>query len=725
MQLKSEILNKVSTLKNLPTLPHILIKLIEVCNQEDADVAEISRIVETDPALSGKILKLINSAYYGLPKKIESVHHCVCFLGTSTLKNIAIGSSISQAFLPSGFGSLFNQKVFWWHSLRCAVLSRQIARKTKYSNPEEAFLTGLLHDIGRIVLWINYPKEYSELLDKCEGRSDLIIAGEIRQGVTHCEIGAWLLHRWKLHSFVVDAVLYHHESLEKIRGALPLVQIVYAANALSQNLAQKGNRDLAAGISQELFGFTSSQIDELLTQAETEVGEVARLLEIEIEAPRDPEGPVSKKDQEQRAELNRQAEDFSLLLATLQSLMEVQDEDAILKVVQQGIHILFDVNDVLFFLYDQEKDSLLGKGVNGNERSEMINDLVVSMKTEGSLLVRCLQQKEPLTSFVDSPLQGAVIVDQQIVRFLGMEGMFCLPMLVHGSYVGVIVLGLDQVEFSHLSKKLNLITLFSKQAGMSLHAEQMKRAPLLKIQNERAVASSDIARKVVHEVNNPLSIIKNYLKVLGLKLAKQNIAQDEILILNKEIDRISHLLRALTSFSESRRRKTGPVDINAVLSDLVKITKESLRKHSGIEVRMDLKYSLPIITSEEDSIKQVFVNLIKNAAEAMTEGGNIFIKTRHISNRIEGEGEGEPASEGAESQGFVEVVIKDDGPGIPEEIRSSLFDPFVSTKNGNHSGLGLSIVHNIIKSLNGRLICESEKGKGTCFRIELPIAFQE
>ena len=718
MQLNSEILKKVSTLRNLPTLPHILVKLIEACNKDDANLAEVSRIVETDPSLSSKILKLINSAFYGLPKKVESIQHSISYLGMTTIRNIAIGSSISQAVQPSSVGALFNLKVFWWHSLRCAVLARLIARQTHYGSPDEAFLTGLLHDIGRMVLWINYPKEYTELLAKCNGRSDLILAGEIRQGVTHCEIGAWMLHRWKLQSFLVDAVLYHHESVEKIKKALPLVQIVYAANVLAKIPVQKEEGRKPNDIAEDLLQLTPSQVDELLIQTDQEVEEVSRLLGIEIEEPKESHAPVSEIDKEKQETLGREVKDISLLLATLQNLMEFHDKDAILGVVQQGIFILFDVKDIFFFLYDQERDSLLGKGVNGNERSMMINDLVVPLKIEDSVLVMSLLHKKPLEFFAGSSGSGTVIIDHQLIRFIGKEGILCLPMLAHGEYVGVIVLGLDRIEFSHLSQRFHLLNLFARQAALSLYTEKMKQAPMIRVQDERAVASSDIARKVVHEVNNPLSIIKNYFKILGLKLAKQDIAQDEIAILNKEIDRIGHLLRALTSFSETKRRKRGPVDINAVLTDLIKITKESLKKHSGIDVHMDSKYSLPIINSEEDSIKQVFVNLIKNAAEAMTEGGNLTIATRHISTHIEED----PLAKEKRIEGFVEITIKDDGPGIPEEIRSRLFDPFVSTKGGNHSGLGLSIVHNIIKSLDGTLTCESERGKGTCFRIGLPIS---
>ncbi len=715
MQVKKAILNKISTFKNLPTLPHILVKLISACNEDDVDLAKVSKIVEKDPSLAGKILKLVNSAHYGLPRKIESIHHSVTYLGTSTIKNIAIGASISQAFQPPTGSAFFNLKVFWWHSLKCAVWARLIARQTRYNSPDEAFLTGLLHDIGRLVLWVNYPKEYSELLDKYSGRPELLLAGEIRQGITHCEIGAWLLHRWNQPPFMVDAVLYHHESADKIKDALPLVRIIYAANALTEQPDQEEGKN--HHIIEALCGLAPSQVEELSSQADDEVDEVARLLGIEIEEPRESESPVSEKDLEKQEDLAREVRDVSLLLATLQDLMESHDEDSILSVIHQGLQILFDIKEVFFFLYDQEKACLLGKSVKENEKSAIINDLIISMETESSLLVASLLQRKALELFIEASGPDTVLIDMQIIRFIGKEGMLCLPMLAHGEYVGVIVLGLDQFEFTHVSSQFKLLNLFSKQAALALHADQVRRAPLTKIQSERAGASSDIARKVFHEVNNPLSIIKNYLKILGLKLAKQNIAQDEIAILNKEIDRIAHILRALTSFSESEVQKTGPVDVNAVLSDLVKITKDSLQKHSGIEVHVDLKHSLPTVVSDENSIKQVFVNLIKNAAEAMNEGGNLYIKTRHISSRFEEAS----LTEGGDKQGYVEITLKDDGPGIPEEIKSRLFDPFVTSKGGGHSGLGLSIVHNLVKALNGTLTCESEKGKGTCFKIGLPV----
>ena len=225
-------------------------------------------------------------------------------------------------------------------------------------------------------------------------------------------------------------------------------------------------------------------------------------------------------------------------------------------------------------------------------------------------------------------------------------------------------------------------------------------------------ASSDIARKVVHEVNNPLGIIKNYLKILSMKLSSQDTAQEEIKILNEEIDRIGHILQTLTTFSEDKILDIKSVDINTLLSDIVRITQEPLSKRAGVDIYLDLDEDLPAVMAEEGKLKQVFINLIKNAAEAMPGGGNLYIKTQHIYNRIKGEAK-------EKSHGYVEIIFSDDGPGIPPEVKSRLFEPFVSSKD-DHSGLGLSIVHNLIKLFDGVITCESEEGKGTTFKIDLP-----
>ncbi len=711
MKTNKPILEQISTIRNLPTLPSILVKLIRVCSKNEIDLQEVSKIVEKDPSLSSRILKLINSSYYGLSRKIEGIHQAVAYLGTNAIKNIAISASICQSFHPAGGDkSLFNLKTFWWHSIRCAVLAKLLAKNVQYNNPDDAFLAGLLHDIGRLVLWVNFSKEYAELLKKHRGRPDLLLAGEIKLGATHCEVGAWLLRRWDLQSFMADSVLYHHEPLEKILNALSLVQIVFAANILSYS--HPGLQETDYNEIEQLYGFNRAEIDELLSRADDELEDVARLLGIEIEPPSEKKGSETKADRKNQEELLREVRNTSLLFGTLQSLLEVNDKTGILNVVHQGLQILFDVRDILFFLHDQDKDGLIGEALGDDNKFSIIRDVIIPMKSKESLLITSLIKGKTVDSFSTYKDFRPVIIDSQIIQLINKEGILCLPLIAHGNHVGVIVLGLDRAEFSHLTKFSNLLKMFTNQSAIALYAWQVREAQTKKIQVERLGASSDIARKVVHEVNNPLGIIKNYLKILSMKLSSQDTAQEEIKILNEEIDRIGHILQTLTTFSEDKILDIRPVDINTTLSDIVRITKEPLSKRAGVDIYLDLDEDLPAVMAEKGKLKQVFINLIKNAAEAMPGGGNLYIKTQHIYNQIKG-------GTKDNSHGYVEIIFSDDGPGIPPEVKSRLFEPFVSSKD-DHSGLGLSIVHNLIKLFNGVITCESEVGKGTTFKIDLP-----
>jgi HD-like signal output (HDOD) protein/signal transduction histidine kinase len=718
MQTRESLFRQIETQKHLPTLPNILLKLMDACGQDEENLKKVSEIIENDPSLSSKILNLVNSAYYGLPHRIESMYRAVVLVGTNAIKNIAICASVYEVFNQTNGNSVFNLKFFWWHSLKCAVVAKLIAEKTHYTHPDEAFLSGLLHDIGKLVFWVNFPEQYRKLLETCKDQHDLLLAGERQLGATHSEVGAWLIHRWNLQSFMADSLLYHHEPKNRIINALPLVKIVYVANILSH--VQQQDEDY--NIAKDLHGLSRSQVEELLSLAEEELKNVAHLLGMEIEPIQDPEEAIlSEKDRGEQKDLAREVREFSLLTGTLQNLLKASDEDTIVKAAQQGIKVLFDIKCILFFLYDPEKKGLICKATEEENSSFMIGNLIIPMQADKGLLAISLTKGKPLDSFTHFADTKPIIIDEQIIRFIGKEGMLCIPMLAHGEYVGVIVLGLDQVEFSHLSKHTMLLNMFSNNVALALHVDQVRRSQLDRIQSERLAASLFMARKVVHEVNNPLSIMKNYLKILGMKLSAQDSAQEEIENLNEEIDRITMILRSLTAFSEQRVCNFVPVDINVLLSDLIKIMAGYLSEHSNIKVHLDLKDELPTIITEKDSLKQIFINLIKNAVEVMPAGGNLYIKTRHISSYLEGE----LVSEHSKYQGYVQITITDEGPGIPDKIKPRLFEPFVTSKGHGHSGLGLSIVYEIIKSLNGTLAYESEKGKGTSFKIGLPVVTRQ
>jgi len=712
-------LKKITTLKNLPTLPHILLKLIEACNRKGGSLKEVSLIVEKDPAISVKILKIVNSAYYGLPKKVENIDQAVTLVGTNPIRNIAICASVHEAFSRVKGNNTFNLKLFWWHSLKCAVLARLISKKIRYSHPDEAFLAGLLHDIGKLVLWANFLQQYENLLDVYHNQDESLLAAEENLAANHCEIGAWLLNRWNFKPFLADSVLYHHEPQNRIATALPLVQIVNAANALAREPIREKEKIFA--VAKNIFQLGAAEVEELLSLSAKEAQAVALSLNIEVEPPPRPQDPVSEKDFKKKTELVEKVQDISLLFGTLQNLLVAEDQAAILEVVQQGLWLLFDIDNLVFFLYDPEKKCLVGKTAPADKRFSEIDDQIIPLEMENSLLLACIRQGKPLDTFSLPHGQSPVLMDVQIARLLNKQGMVCLPMFVHKEPVGVIVIGLDQVDFSHLSDHFTLLTLFAGQAASALQADYHRCNRLKIIQSERIRASSAIARKVCHEVNNPLGIIKNYLNILGKKLARQDMAQDEIRIINEEIDRVSCILKELSDFSKENFSVTETVDVNLLISDLAKLAGESLEKNAGIQLNLDLAPSVPAVMAEKNGLKQIFINLIKNAAEAMPKGGELMIQTRHKYIPLGQHQE----NHGKKFQGYVEITFSDSGTGISDQIKSRLFEPYVSSKGASHAGLGLSIVHNIVKALNGNITCENKKDKGAVFKIELPVIHEK
>jgi putative nucleotidyltransferase with HDIG domain len=232
MQFDKSLSDKLTRLKHIPTLPHILLQLIKTCDADSGSLKELSRIIEKDPALTSRILRLVNSAYYSKNNRIGNVDGAVIFLGTNSIKNIAICSSVHEVLQNIKSREGFNLKHFWWHSLRCAILAKLIAKKQKFHDPDEAFLFGMLHDIGKVILWVNFPEQYAALLEKRKGRPDLILAGETQLGANHAEIGAWLLNKWNFQHAIADAVHTHHRSQYSMLNATPLSQFIYVANLL-------------------------------------------------------------------------------------------------------------------------------------------------------------------------------------------------------------------------------------------------------------------------------------------------------------------------------------------------------------------------------------------------------------------------------------------------------------------------------------------------------------
>ncbi|MBN1545476.1 MAG: HDOD domain-containing protein [Syntrophaceae bacterium] len=709
-----QFISRIETSKNLPSLPHVLVKLIAACRDENVSIQDIAKIIRADASLSAKVLKLANSSYFRSSEKIVRIDHALTRMGRDAVKNLAISSAVHQVFSKSNIDSNgFDVQRFWRHSLTSAVLSRMIAEKSGYKLPELAFLAGMIHDIGRLVLVVNFPQEYKTVLDAASNTTESILDREIRMGAPHTEIGAWLLKKWNFDTLTIDAALYHHEPATRIKEAFPLVKIVYAANDLSRI---NGSSDEAFSVLTELFPCTFPETVEIIQQAEEEVQDLAKFLGLSI-GEREIDITKDKAVDIKTPELVDEVNDQALLIGILQNLVASPDENAILRSIQEGFNVLFDVSKIIFFLMDPDDGLLKASVVNDERQIVQPPGLALSLHNRESLISRSIQMNIPLSTLASKSAGKPAILDEQIKNLLNCTSLISLPLIRFGETVGAIVIGLDNGDEKVCRVEDRLLKMYMEQVCLSLHIEKQKQREARKIAMERLAATTDFARKVVHEANNPLGIIKNYLKILSTRMEAENPAQNEIRVIGEEIDRISRILKELSDFSKSRMLTKTAVDLHALINDLTRIISQSLPSKFNIVLHTDLSPEVPPIRSDRDGLKQVFVNLLKNAVEAMNGQGNIYIKTAYLADTTDTTRK----LSGPLDRGQVRVVIRDDGPGISPEIGAKLFEPYLSTKGNGHSGIGLSVVYNMIKELGGTVTCQSELGKGAIFTITLPV----
>jgi len=717
MDSKDQIYARLQRSNNLPSLPQVLLKLIETCDKDDMHLSELSQIIIKDPSISSRVLNLVNSAYFGLNNTFLNLDQAVVYLGADTIKNISITASVQQVFSKLRKNDQFSMSRFWWGSFTSAIYAKRIARQIAYANVEEAYLAGLLHDLGELLLWMNFAKECATVQTLVESKAAHQCRAEEEQiGINHCEAGAWLVRQWKLNSFIADTVLYHHASLEQVKGAFPLVKLVYLAEQCCQ--VRNGDYEAVYDAGDELLGLRVEQIDEIRAGVEEEIKEVAESLDIKVKPPAESSDEQSSEPTEHDFNLLHQVKNYSLLNGFLENLVQAESRDAIFKAIEQALNILFDFETIFFFLHDFEQQKLYGCGSTLNRYADQLQNLALPAEEGTSLLVKSMLERQSITSLRDANLHLDSLADSQLLDAVGGKGMLYVPMVAKNRSVGVIVIGLPDSPGNDLASQSEseLLQLLANQAAISLYLDEVKRKQAEEIQAARLDAASMAAAKVVHEVNNPLGIIRNYLKILEMKLPEKDSLISELTILDEEINRISTIIQQLDNFSTPVKPCFELTDINSLLSDLLSILSKSVFYSSRLQIHFTPDPDLPAILTDEGAIKQIVINLIKNAEEAMADGGNVYIKTSSSYTN-----EFAKTQEIGENCDYIELTIRDDGPGLPEAILSQSFEPFTSTKGKGHSGLGLSIVHSLVTELKGSVKCSSDKEEGTLFTIILPI----
>jgi HD-like signal output (HDOD) protein len=278
---------KIEQIENLPTLPEVANKLMRVINDPITTAVDVANLIARDPSLTSKVLRLANSAFYGIPRTVTTVHNAVVILGLKVINTMVFSITVVKMFPDDGREDGFSRRRFWAHSLACAVLARLLStrmRRITLFDPEGCCGAGLGHDIGRVVLDQYFHEDFVTAFKLAQTEKIPLVEAEDKVlGFNHADAGDWLTARWELPQEIRLPIVHHHMPREA-----PLAKEVTALVHLADHLCYQidfgapgisAAPKLDAALATQL-GFSDEDFESIRAEAIEDISKLKVVLEI-------------------------------------------------------------------------------------------------------------------------------------------------------------------------------------------------------------------------------------------------------------------------------------------------------------------------------------------------------------------------------------------------------------------------------------------------------------
>ncbi|PKO39066.1 MAG: histidine kinase [Betaproteobacteria bacterium HGW-Betaproteobacteria-4] len=689
----------------IPSPPEILLRLVRTVEDEQATMGELAGIVEQDPGLASRILSVANSPALRRGKEVNNLETCLIALGTRLVRSLATCLSIQRLFDRNPHLDKFDVADYWSHSLLVGEIARGVAELADYPHPDEAYLSGLLHDIGELILLSALGEPYQRFLVNSTEAPRLQAEEAQLFGTTHADVGGWLIDQWGLDSVLADGVAFHHASAAQIVTATALPQIVWLAQTLSTTA--ESTVELSLVVNRSSPKLEMSALLAVRERAIQRARQIAEALGISIadEFPKrratppapmpllaDPTNPAAE-------EIAATVGGMALLQPLQQDLFQLGSDTEVLLALRESARILFDLPKIAILLANEKGDALSGEKVGA--QPELFRQLAIPLVSSRSLAAAAVIGRQVRTTFdqTDSP----TLLDLQLARALSADGLLCIPMQARSRVIGVLICGLSEKQYGRLLRRVPWLANFGKIAAISLDAVFEAAQHRQQVEAELTQQFSRQARQIVHEAGNPLGIIKSYLSILERKLPEDGVRQ-ELAVLTEEIDRVANIVGHMTQSLKSTA-PAGNIDLVGVLNDFLLLYADTLFNAKGIRVETALpQIELPVPVNR-DNLKQIVLNLWKNASEALGEGKLIKIS---VSDNLIHNG-----------ASYVQLRVDDNGPGMAEDTIQALYRPKPIADTAQR-GIGLSVVGSLARREGILITCRSQLGAGTSIALLIP-----
>ncbi len=739
-------------LDELPTLPVVMVRLLEVTADQGSSATDVADLLSSDPALSSRVLQMVRRADSGVRGEVASVARAVVLLGFEAVRNAALAVSVFQTFAgdkqPAGH---FDRQEFWKHSIAVAAAAELLAKATKEDpatvaklpvvDLDEAFVAGLLHDLGKVALDAVLPKSFDRVVEAA-----VLLRGDIADlehsiiGMNHMVVGKRLAEQWKLPAAVREVMWLHGQNPRSLPGAgaafgstagaplahARLVNLVTLADVLvrEQHIGFSGNFTYpvsrqalldAAGVSVDqlervrrdlmkeverralLLGLGDAATDELYQQALTSANKEL--------------GRVTTQLSAKNRRLGVRAKYFDAISNFQGELRPDANPPAVLQAIGQTALGILDVQCVGVFSLPPGRsyaEVIVWNQSSGNIEQSLIEDSIRPASSgigEGPVLA-AQEELEWLLNIISPRLPHT--------------RRYWVSLQADGACVGGVVWGAPTGEGERLSPQVQELNAVAHGWSLSLRTSQIRQeaselAEQLAETNRRLQSAQDkIARSTAmisvgemaagaaHEMNNPLAIISGRSQLLASQLsdAKLKHAAEQIFA---QSHRLSEIITEMMDFAKPQAPTVAVADVAQLIERALHEAKMQTEvADRTIEITMG---ELPPVRVDAMQVTASLKEVIENAIHATDQkSGHVQIHAAYES-----------------SGGRVVIEVSDNGCGMEEEAVKKAFDPFFShLPAGRRRGMGLAKASRWIEAAGGSMRLESRPGQGARLTIVLP-----
>jgi len=429
---------QIERMSKLPIQPQILLNLNKVAEDDSASADDLGQIILKDQALTMRVLKVVNSAYYRhhTNEKISTVTKAVVILGFKGVRRLALGMSMYDMLRKAS--ELPELRDFWCHSLMTAIAARQLSRNLGYTSEEEAFVAGLVHDVGKLVLANCDPPRYLKILHEAETSGALRTKERETYGLSHALAGKKLAKRWGMPAELEEIIGDHHayETHELGPGIPLLLRVIIAADQFSCAILQSNyeKRILGENVSlQRTLDFNQMEVEEFFTKIVQEYKDLAQFFDVAAL-------PVATTDEitgDIRPDVDRDVlvEQYHALSA---SVISTESQDTLIAKILDGLGSAVAVERLFLLQVDLQSGRMACVASRGdtNPDQESVFDLPAS--DSGSIVGRTLETRQMFHILVSHADEVSDPVDQAILEVLGCDEFATLPLVWQNHVLGVL-----------------------------------------------------------------------------------------------------------------------------------------------------------------------------------------------------------------------------------------------------------------------------------------------